>query len=96
MRECCQIENMYTITNIFLLDQANIGDLVCVNVSSSLYNTSIYYHNVLITKVDEKNETFEVFNSKKHTLKVIKTQKFHINIYFNDVTRKQNENRNYR
>ncbi len=87
-RECCQIENMYTITNIFLLDQANIGDLVCVNVSSSYYNTSIYYHNVLIIKVDEKNKSFEVFNSKKNTVKSIKTQKLHANIYFKNVKRK--------
>tara|TARA_B100000035_G_scaffold183381_1_gene156546 strand:- start:280 stop:549 length:270 start_codon:yes stop_codon:yes gene_type:complete len=87
-RECCQIENMYTITNIFLLDQANIGDLVCVNVSSSYYNTSIYYHNVLIIKVDEKNKSFEIFNSKKNTVKVIKTQQKHTDIYFNDTKRK--------
>ena len=79
---------MYTITNIFLLDQANTGDLVCVNVSSSYYNTSIYYHNVLIIKVDEKNESFEVFNSKKNNVKSIKTQKLHANIYFKSAKRK--------
>ena len=84
-KSCCQNNNSYVMTNIFLLDHENIGDLVCVNLFSYYYNNSKDYHNALILSVDSKKKSFTILQSDKQTVKTIKVSvNEKTTIYFNN------------